>query len=160
MRDSDKQSLVDRYIDLYAIAFALMHNEEDARDAVQEALAVTMAFPILHNPFQFCTKVLRNICFKHLKKNYTLVASLPQTADVPPDIEREERLLRLEQARHSLPAETLRILDMHFVDGLSLKEIANTTGRSLPSLKKQFSQTYIKLRTEMYNLETKQKDLS
>lgn len=159
MRDKDKQILADRYIDLYAIAYALLHNDDDARDAVQEALAVTMAFPLLRDPYRFCGRVLRNICYKHLGRSYILVKSPPETPVDTPDGEYENRLVWLETAKKHLSAETVKLLDMHFVEGLTLKEISKTTGRPLPALKKQFSQTYSKLRIEMNKLETQQKDL-
>ena len=59
MHDDDKQYLADHYYDYLSMARTLLRNDEEAKDAVQEALAATMASLWVTNVHSYCCKVLR-----------------------------------------------------------------------------------------------------
>ena len=60
-RAETRQQLVDHYLDYYALAKSMLNDDDDARDAVQEALARTMAMPLLQKPVAYCFQTVRRV---------------------------------------------------------------------------------------------------
>lgn len=159
MRDADKQMLADHYIDLYRIAFSMLHNEADAEDAVQEALVVTMTRQLWGNPFNYCVGVLRRICIKMLSKKSELL--LGEYWDIPEDEEDPDRrrLQHLMDVMDELPSRNREILLMHYVDGCSKAEIAKKKGISVTMVKKIFRKGEELLKQLLIETEKNDKDI-
>ena len=70
-----RQQLVDHYLDYYALAVAMLEDDDDARDTVQEALARTLA-KAEHNtppaPVTTATFPLRSVFNTFFSMSFTL----------------------------------------------------------------------------------------
>lgn len=155
MHDADKQYLTDRYYDFFTTALMLLRNEEEAKDAVQEALAKTMALPWTGDPYKYCCRVLRNYCCDRLKERY-IVAEFPDLtdeSDADPVFER--RLELLPQLKKQLPKETVLLLDLHYGMGMTLKETADMTGMTEGRVKKKIIKALRKLKAGILYEESK-----
>lgn len=155
MREKDKKQLADRYLDLYRMAFALLRNETDTEDCVQEALAATMAHPFLIDPFRYCTKVLHNQCYQLIKRRgYSLPKQLPEIIDNNDDSNLYEyRLEQLARLKEQLPERVIKVLDLYYRDGYTQAQIAAQEGISESMVKKLLHRGHLRLRKQMAELE-------
>lgn len=156
MHERDKQMLADHYLDFYQMAYTVLHNKEDVEDVVQEALAVTMSHTWVKNPYNYCVKVLRNNCYKLLRrKEYLISDPLP---DIPDDYDGvdEKQLQTLWSLKNQLPDRIRKLFDLHYVKGYTQEEISQITGTSVPMLKKLFNKGHNQLRKQMQEIENKE----
>lgn len=153
MRESDQNMLADRYLDLYQMAFAILHSQCDAEDAVQEALVRTLTRPIaVRDPLHYCVRVLRNYCMDKLNEKLVVtdrIEALGDADDTPIQRLLHVRLEGMEEARRCLPERTNQLLDMHYAEGLTLQEIADRTGVSAPMVRKLFKRAYRQIRKKI-----------
>lgn len=155
MREADKQNLADHYLDLYRIAYLLLHNQTDVEDAVQEALAITMSRPILFgDPYKFCTRVLRNICINFLKRNREVLPDKFWDISAPEENPNEKRLQLLSELLNQLPSRTAEIIHLSYNQGYTQSEIAQMKGISESMVKKLLYQGYDQLRKQIIEIET------
>lgn len=152
MRESDQHILAEHYLDLYRMAYSMLRNTAEAEDAVQEALARTFAQPLVQQPLNYCVRVLRNYCLDRLEAEY--VASDAMDSMVSPEEDSKQRVTHvrlqvLEESRDCLPQRTNEMLDMHFVEGLSLPEIAERSGVTLRTVKRLFKKAYRQMRRKI-----------
>ena len=157
MREKDKQMLASHYLDLYRMAFALLRNEADTEDCVQEALAATMSRALLIDPYRYCTKVLYNQCRQMLRRRgYQLPNQLPDMADASEDSAMHEyRLIQLAQLKQQLPQRLKQIIDLYYLDGYTQAQIAAQQGISESMVKKLLYRGKNKLRQQMIDIEEK-----
>lgn len=157
MREQDKQMLADHYLDLYRMAYDVLHNETDTEDVVQEALAVTMAHPFLVKPYNYCVRILYNRCYRLLtRKDYILPDQLPDVAYEESDSEMHEfRIEQLRKFKSQLPPRIAKILDLYYANGLTQAQIAKTEGMSLSLVKKLFYIGHEQLRHQIIESEKK-----
>jgi len=149
MRDTDKQMLADRYLDLYRTAYSILHNKTDVEDAVQEALAITMSRTLLGNPYSYCVSVLKNICIKMmLQKEEVLFDNMPDIAEP----ETENQRLRTEIISNlwdQLPERICQIFQLYYEKGYSKTKIAHEIGISESMVKKLFNRGHNRIRKEL-----------
>jgi len=153
MRESDQKELTDHYLDLYKIAYDLLHDPTDVEDAVQEALAKTLAHPLVGSPFPFCVRVLKNECKRMLKRN-TLVlkanmSDLNVAAEGEYDAAYEEEVELVGKCRDQLPQRMQELLDLYLVKGYSMREIAEKSNRSIASVRREIVASYKHIREQM-----------
>ncbi len=149
MRESDKQMLANHYLDFYRIAFSILHNKADVEDAVQDALVETMANPFVVNPVNYCTRVVKNNCFKLLKnENYILMEQLPDVPDSSTGLD-EERMQALWGYKNMLPERIRIVFDLYYEQGYSRHKIAEMTNTSMPTIKKLFHKGHERLKKMM-----------
>lgn len=160
MREKDKQQLAERYLDLYRMAFALLRNETDTEDCVQEAMAVTMAHTFLLDPYQYCTKVLHNQCYQLLRRRgYSLPKELPELSENNEDNKLYEyRLVQLARLKEQLPERVINIIDMYYRDGYTLAQIASMQGISESMVKKLLNKGKMRLQKQMIEFDKKNKN--
>ena len=158
MREADKQMLADHYLDLYQIAFSILHNEADVEDAVQEALAITMSRSLMGDPYAYCIKVLRNTAFKMRRKSPEVLVE--QMIDVPEPVpesdQTAQRLEHLSALREKLPRRIKNVLYLYYEKGLSKAQIAQHEGISESMVKKLFYKGHKRLKQEIIEMETKE----
>ncbi len=149
---ADFEELVMRHRDqLYARAFSILRNEDEAIDLTQEAwIKIWRRLGQFHGGAGFATwatRVVINLCLDHLrKKRRRAEESIEQISEEAGGVERllpaETRnpTERLEQAElreridtglHQLSAEHRAVLVLHAFEGLEYKEIARRVGCSL-----------------------------
>ena len=152
MREADKQILADHYLDFYQMAYAMLQNEADAEDAVQDAIVATLTKHLWGDPCRYCTVALRNICARMRKKGPILL--FDNLRDVPnpePSADRR-RLHQLLDLTDQLPPRVREVLYMHYAGGLSKAEIARQLGISVTVVKKLFKRGHYLLRKQMIEI--------
>lgn len=143
-------SIVDRYLDLYHIALAILHDPTDAEDAVQEAMARTMAHRHLNDPWRYCCRVLNNYCVDLLRKKYSLVDSSRIEKRIEIEEKKNEVLIDyVHTLIKSLPKSDRELIEMHFVQGLTMQEVADAQGKTLSNVKRVFSRIYNRIRSDI-----------
>lgn len=154
MRDVDKQMLADHYLDLYRMAYLLLQNSTDVEDAVQEAIAVTMARPfIFGDPYKYCSAVLRNICITTIKRNREVLPQQFWEIANPEEDPNESRLQLLSDLTEKLPARIAEIIDLVYKQGYTQAEIARMKGISESMVKKLLYKGYDRLRRQITEIE-------
>ena len=61
-RAEKRQLLVDHYLDYYSVAMAILKDDDDAREAVQEGLVKTMMQRHVKDVNGYCVSVVKNNC--------------------------------------------------------------------------------------------------
>jgi len=121
----------------YNLARWLMHQDQDAEDAVQEAYLRAWKF---FDRFQgedaraWLLKIVRNTCYTRLKTKQTRHESAPFDEEIHSDtnqpkagdpiLENRSRKALLNQALEKLPVDLREVIVLHELEGFSYKEIA------------------------------------
>jgi RNA polymerase sigma-70 factor (ECF subfamily) len=162
-------TLVVRYHDrTYRLAQRFVPNSEDALDITQDAfIRAYQGLPDFKRKSQFYSWLYRitvNLCIDFLRKNarreminYALdsddlpmmnIADLSLTSP-PQALENKELLVYLRRAIMQLAPKQREIFILRHWDGLSLKEIANTVGRSSGTVKAHLFHAHRNLRKQL-----------
>ena len=139
---------------LYALAFSMLGNEDDAADAVSEAILKGYAgIKSLRNRDAFkiwMMKILHNVCVGMLKKrkNDADVDEQYDLADKECERDRDEAMT-VRKAVESLkqPYRTAAVL--FYWEDMSVEDIAKLTGCSRSAVKKQLSRARSMLRERL-----------
>lgn len=136
MKGADKrQQLVDHYLDFYSLALSMLHDEDDACDAVQEALVRTLVRPLVNNPVSYCYQSVRHIAIDIMRRRLR-TTDLGET-DGAVDPEQEMLHEHVGEAFKSLPRKIRQAVELHDIDGYTFNEVAavlrvsKTTARRL-----------------------------
>ena len=141
------------YEELLRKASILLHDEEDARDAVSDVMARLMATDILpegEKLIAYARSSVRFECLNRLKRmklQERMRRALP-LEDAEADIRDEEESYQQYQQfiQTELTPQTRRIFRMHYGERLKYREIAEQVGISEAAVYKHLSQAIIKLK--------------
>lgn len=157
MLEKDKQILVDHYLDFYRMAYAVLQNESDVEDAVQEALAVTMARPFVRNPYLYCKRVLYNNCVKCLSdKELLLLGSVREVPVTESSV--STRLDRIRDLMEQLPQREREFINLFYVQGMTKSQIADDKEISVTMVRRLIARGEKMLRQQILELELKEID--
>ncbi len=120
---------------LYRLAFGLLHNEEDASDALQEALCTgyekldTLREASRFRPWMM--KITANAAYDILRQRHTLV-SLDEVEEMA---QREDTVSRtdcisLKEAVDSLPSEYQTVVILFYYEDMTARQISEIIGVS------------------------------
>lgn len=142
------------YDDLLRRACILLHDEEDARDAVSDVMARLMAADILPESEKLVAYVRSSVRFeclnrlKRMKLQERMRRALPlddETLDSRG--EEEEQYHEYQQfIQTELTPQTRRVFEMHYTEQLKYREIAEQVGISEAAVYKHLSQAISKLK--------------
>ena len=132
---------------LYAVAFRLLGHRADAEDAVQRALLKAFAARASYSPrwavSTWLYRILSNVCIDELRRRRPDVDALPGPGERPPRSltvrGRSAEHLDLERALATVPPEARVLLALHYVDGLSYRELGVIRGISVNTVKSQLA---------------------
>ena len=124
---------------LYKVAFYILEDDQDARDAVQDLYIQLWdsrdTLDNVHNPMGYGIRLLKNMCIDRIRKesrrpraDLTDEIAAPDTADGPQAA--KEQLERLQRAIRKLPAKQRAVLEMKLLRGMDYEQIAKETGMS------------------------------
>lgn len=154
-RENIRQQLVDHYLDLYQLAYSMLNDDDDARDAVQEALACTMARPLLDKPLAYCYQVLRRTAIDTLRHRARMI---PFQTDIAEEVRDEESEAAygdlLDQAmrlRDNLPQATRALIVLHDEKGHSYSELASLTGMNIMTIRRRIKKAHNAMRQKLKN---------
>ena len=154
-RENIRQQLVDHYLDLYQLAYSMLNDDDDARDAVQEALACTMARPLLDKPLAYCYQVLRRTAIDTLRHRARMI---PFQTDIAEEVHDEESEAAygdlLDQAMRlldHLPQATRALIVLHDEKGHSYSELASLTGMNIMTIRRRIKKAHNAMRQKLKN---------
>ena len=144
-------------VSLYRLAKSLLRQEEDAQDAVQDA--ILSAYEKLgslrcREKFRpWIMRILANACYDILRARKD-TAALEDAAAIPAPTGRElGELLCLREAVDQLPAEYRAVIVLFYYEGLSIREIARTLRLTQGAVKTRLNRAREKLRHAVFDRE-------
>ena len=137
----------------YRIAFYILENEADAKDAVQDLYLklwrLRDSLDLVRNHAAYGALMLRNICIDRIRRKHQYGLLEESVAEEPPpdmELEEREQLHTVNEAIESLPPGQQKLLRMRVIDGLSYEEISKQTGLGQLNIRVQVSQARKKLK--------------
>ncbi|MBP3552200.1 MAG: sigma-70 family RNA polymerase sigma factor [Bacteroidaceae bacterium] len=144
---------------LQAVARRMLADEDDAEDAVQDALLklwlVRDRLTLYRSPDALAVVVVKNLCISRWRERQAEALPLPENVDIrserSPDWEMEERedhtwLCRTIQG---LPSAQMTILKMSQAEGMSNRQIADVLGITETSVRTALCKARHKLLEEL-----------
>ena len=142
------------YDDLLRRACILLHDEEDARDAVSDVMARLITADVMPEGERLLAYVRSSVRFeclnrlKRMKLQERIRRALP--LDVDDNDNRDEEEAQFQQYQQFIQTEltpqTRRVFQMHYGERLKYREIAEQVGISEASVYKHLSQAITKLK--------------
>ncbi len=130
----------------YRIAFYLLENEADAKDAVQELYLKLWKLrdhlELVQNPQAYGNLLIRNLCIDRIRRTRPMEQPGEAVALEPPadhTLELREQLREVQSAMAKLPDSQQKLLRLRVIQGLSYEEIARKTGLSELNIRVQVS---------------------
>lgn len=125
---------------LYAVAYRMLGHRADAEDAVQRALTKCFAARDTYSPrwavSTWLYRALSNVCIDELRRRRPTAALTEAHETARP---RGSERLELTRALEAVPREARLLLALHYVDGLSYRELAAVRGISVNTVKSQLA---------------------
>ena len=125
---------------LYAVAYRMLGQRADAEDAVQRALTKCFAARDSYSPrwamSTWLYRALSNVCIDELRRRRPTAPLTERHEAAPP---RGSARLELTRALEAVPREARLLLALHYVDGLSYRELAAIRGISVNTVKSQLA---------------------
>ena len=137
----------------YRMAFYMLENEADARDAVQDLYLrlwnLRDHLEIIREPSAYGARMLKNLCIDRIRRRLP-ADSLEEGMEIkgPPDeeLERREDVAAVRKAIGQLPESQRKLLSLRVLQGLSYEEISQQTGLSGLNIRVQVSLARKKLK--------------
>jgi RNA polymerase sigma-70 factor (ECF subfamily) len=128
---------------LYAVAFRLLGNRADAEDAVQRALLKSFAARASYSPrwavSTWLYRILSNVCIDELRRRRPTAELTGARASTPSPAAAIGARVDVGRALGAVPREARVLLALHYVDGLSHRELAAIRGISVNTVKSQLA---------------------
>ena len=160
-----KQRLLPLNDRLYRVAYLLLGNEDDAKDAVQDAYLKLWnkrdSLNKIDNAQAFCVTLVRNLCIdRHRAAHLDVIDKPPEELplygnnDASRDIERQQTAQLLKQCMARLPVQQQQVIRLRDINGCSLQEIEKATGLSAVNVRVMLSRARKSLRTQLQTFVT------
>ncbi|MBR4505659.1 MAG: sigma-70 family RNA polymerase sigma factor [Bacteroidales bacterium] len=148
-----RQQLVDHYLDFYALAYSMLNDDSDARDAVQEALTRTMTKRHVDNALSYCYQSVRHTAINIMRHRQRFVQFDGQILDEAAKDEYNESyadmLERVMQLRDGLPKAMRALVRLHDEEGLTYAELAKLTGMSRMTIRRRLNEIHAEMREKL-----------
>ncbi len=130
----------------YRVAFYLLEDEADAKDAVQELYLKLWTLrdhlELIREPAAYGSLLMKNLCIDRIRKRKPREALREDQADDPPpdrQLELREELKDVLGKMDALPPNQRKLLGMRVLQGLSYDQISQLTGLSPLNIRVQIS---------------------
>jgi RNA polymerase sigma-70 factor (ECF subfamily) len=124
---------------LYTVAYRLLGNRADAEDAVQRALLKAFEARESYTPrwalSTWLYRVLTNVCIDELRRRRRVPPEPRPGGRAATQVERTD----LARALGTVPREARVLLALHYVNGISYRELAAIRGISVNTVKSQLA---------------------
>jgi RNA polymerase sigma-70 factor (ECF subfamily) len=128
---------------LYAVALRLLGNRADAEDAVQRTLlksfAARQAYSERWAVSTWLYRILSNVCIDELRKRRPSTDLDDLRVSTPSGANAIGARIDVSRALEAVPREARVLLALHYVDGLSHRELASIRGISVNTVKSQLA---------------------
>lgn len=147
-----RQQLIDHYLDFYTLAYAMLDDDDDARDAVQEALTRTLSKAVLNNPLHYCYQTLRHAAIDTLRHRQRHVPLYGDIAEEQRDESYATLLERVMLLRDNLPDAERALVILHDEKGIAYDDLARLTGLSIVTIRRRLKRAHLKMRQGLTNM--------
>lgn len=125
---------------LYRIAYALVGNQADAEDILQDAYYKLWSrreeLTDVENPEAFCVTLVKHLCLDYLRSpranrhDEAVSEAVSLTADAPPDeaLEMQDKVKQVRRLIDRLPENQRQVLRLRGIEDCSIEEIEQITG--------------------------------
>ena len=159
--ESFKEAYLPYHPKLYRIAFAMLGNNADAEDILQETYLklwnMREQLPGVRNAEAFAVTMTQNLCLDLLRspgadKHSVREENIAFASDMPPDggYQQRNELELVKRLIEALPEQQKMILRLRGIEGLALEEIERITGLSAANVRTTLSRARKTIR-EQYN---------
>jgi RNA polymerase sigma-70 factor, ECF subfamily len=128
---------------LYTVALRLLGNRHDAEDAVQRALLKSYAARDSYSPHwaisTWLYRILTNVCVDELRRRRPSTEVEKAPVNTPSSAGAIGDRIDVARALDAVPREARVLLALHYVDGLSHRELAAIRGISVNTVKSQLA---------------------
>jgi len=128
---------------LYAVALRLLGNRADAEDAVQRTLlksfAARQSYSARWAVSTWLYRILSNVCIDELRKRRPSADLETVRISTPSGAGAIGARIDVSRALETVPREARVLLALHYVDGLSHRELATIRGISVNTVKSQLA---------------------
>ncbi len=137
------------------LAFAMLHNQDDSEDVVQEAaFKAWRAWPKLRdasNLRAWFLKIVVNECRQRRRSRWWSVVKFASREDEPTPLaaDHDEATIDLRRAVRSLPYEMRLAIVLRYYMDLSFDEVGGVLGVSAPAAKARVHRALVRLRVEV-----------
>ena len=146
----------DNYPHMYRMAFSMVENAEDAKDAVHQVFTqVWKGKPRVADKSirGYLLAATRNQCLHLLRSRQLqrqMEEELQRDTAVSENEEREELLLQLQQViDNNLTEQDRRVLSLHYEDEMTYEETATVLGISASAVNKHITRSLAKIRSTL-----------
>ena len=148
MKSARKRHILEEhYLDFYSRAVDILNDEDDAKDAVQEAVVKTLVRIGVHDKVAYCFRATERECIDILRRRHRLTGYDEQSATD----RREESRLRTELREVKsllLPVER-RVYELRREHGYTIAETAGRMGLSGSTVKRLLATAEEKIKYNM-----------
>jgi RNA polymerase sigma-70 factor (ECF subfamily) len=138
---------------LFAVAFRLLGNRADAEDAVQRTLLKSFVARDSYSPewavSTWLYRILSNVCIDELRRRRPAGELSDARASTPSAASAIGARVDIGRALDAVPREARVLLALHYVDGLSHRELATIRGISVNTVKSQLARGKAILRARL-----------
>jgi len=139
--------LEEHYLDFYSRAVNILNDEDDAKDAVQEAVVKTLVRIGVKDMVAYCYRATENECINILRRKKRLKQFDEADLDTDPAVENLRRQLR-ESRAVLLPIEQ-RVMELRRDHGYNISETASKIGVSASTVKRLMASAEKKIKYTM-----------
>jgi RNA polymerase sigma-70 factor (ECF subfamily) len=134
---------------LYRYALMILADRGDAEDVLQQVFATVLSkrtLPAIDEAGAYFRTAVRNAAYSLLRQRRTARTAAELIMEpVTPGCSPSEQAA-LEQALRSLPAEQREVVHLHVYEGLTFREIADSTGESINTVMARYRYALDKMR--------------
>ena len=142
---------------LYSTAKAILCSDQDCADAIQETIAKAFSkIGTLRNDRYaktWLTRILINECYAILRKSDRFVHLDEENGRLAMNLEPESDYMELYRALHSLKDELQIPMILYYIEGFSIREIAQVLEISEGAVQKRLARARGKLRQDLQEME-------
>lgn len=147
MKSARKRHILEEhYLDFYSRAVSILDDEDDAKDAVQEAVVKTLVSVGVRDMVAYCFRATEHECINILRHRQRLMKLDEDIMESPSD---RERLRELRECRDLLLPMERRVFELRRDHGYTNVETAGRTGVSVATVKRLLASAEKKL---VYNM--------
>ena len=146
-RAEKRQLLVDHYLDFYSVAMAILKDDDDAREAVQEALVKTMLQRRVKDVCSYCVSVVKNESIAMIKRRRRQVGV--DELMLVTDYEHDALLRLVVEKKEELSELARAVVELHDEDGYTLSEVAGMIQMSVSTVKRILANAHYELRKKI-----------
>lgn len=143
MNNAEKRLLLERYyLDFFSLAMSILQDEQDACDAVQEAIVNVLTSRHVKQVRAYTMQVVRRCAVDIIRHRKRFLLMHGKTASFEKWNGYEEMLTELGRMRDELPEPMRTIVELHDEDGYNYAELSEVMSMSPSSIRRHLNEAH------------------